>query len=262
MPIITLTTDLGLIDHYVSTVKAAIMRQLPDIKIVDITHQVPPFDLRHAAFVLRNSYNEFPKGSIHIIGVNTSFESNSPYIALYANNHYFIGCENGIFSLILDVKPDLIVELNVSQDSNNQNFPLKEVMANAACHIARGGTLELIGTPKSTFSTELSSFNATHDKNTIRGSIIHVDSYGNVITNIKKELFKQVSKLRKFSIHLGSRGHYTINKISQKYSDVPSGEALSLFMSTGQLQIAINAGSASSLMGLQRNDIIRIEFDD
>ena len=262
MPIITLTTDLGITDHYVGSVKAAILRQLADAKIVDITHQVPPFNIRHAAFVLRNCYQEFPQGTIHIVGVDAESKLDAPHIAIFANNHYFVGAENGIFSLILDVKPDKIVELNITQDSDNLTFPTKDVFVNAACHIARGGTLEVIGTPKPTFSVERSSFKATFDNNSIRGSIIHVDSYGNAITNIKEDLFKQVAKGRNFTIHLGNRGHYTINKIHKKYTDVPCGEALALFISTGQLEIAMNEGSASSLMGLHLNDIIRIEFDD
>ena len=104
MPIITLTTDLGITDHYVGSVKAAILRQLADAKIVDITHQVPPFNIRHAAFVLRNCYQEFPQGTIHIVGVDAESKLDAPHIAIFANNHYFIGAENGIFSLILGCK--------------------------------------------------------------------------------------------------------------------------------------------------------------
>ena len=262
MPIITLTTDLGITDHYVGTIKAAILRQLPEINIVDITHQVPPFNIRHAAFILRNCYQEFPQNTIHIIGVNSESNPNTPHLAVYANNHYFIGTESGIFSLILDVKPDKIIELNISQESNNINFPTKDIFVKAACHIARGGTLELIGKTKDNFSAERATFKATFNKNSIRGSVIHVDSYGNVITNITEELFKQISKERNFSIHIGNRNHYVLQKIHQKYTDVILGEAVALFISTGQLEIAINEGSASTLMGLDLNDIIRIEFYD
>ena len=262
MPIITLTTDLGITDHYLGAVKASILRQLPDAKIVDITNQVPSFNIRHAAFVLSNCYKEFPQGTIHIVGVDAESKLDAPHIAIFANNHYFVGAENGIFSLILDVKPDKIVELNITQDSDNLTFPTKDVFVKAACHIARGGTLELIGSPKPSFSVERSSFKATFDNVAIRGSIIHIDSYGNAITNIKEDLFKQVAKGRGFTIHLGNRGHYTINNLHKKFSEVPGGEVLALFISTGHLEIAMNEGSASSLMGLQLNDIIRIEFND
>jgi S-adenosyl-L-methionine hydrolase (adenosine-forming) len=260
MPIITLTTDLGITDHYVGAVKAAILRQLPEASVVDITHQIPAFNVRHAAFVLRNCYQEFPQGTIHIVGVDAEAKIEAPHIAIYANNHYFVGAENGIFSLILDVKPDKIVELNISQDSQNLTFPTKDIFVKAACHIARGGTLEVIGNLKENFSIERASFKATFDKDSIRGSVIHVDSYGNAITNIRKDLFKQVAKGRNFSIHVGNRDHYVIHKIHQKYTDVAGGEAVALFISTGQMEIAMNEGSASTLMGLHLNDIIRIEF--
>ena len=137
MPIITLTTDLGTTDHYVSAVKATILRQLDDANIVDISHDIPPFNIIHAAFVLRNVYLEFPQGSIHIIGVNAESNDDANHIAVFANGHYFIGTDNGIFSLLLDVKPDKIVEITATRDSDNENFPIKDVFAKTACHIAR-----------------------------------------------------------------------------------------------------------------------------
>jgi S-adenosyl-L-methionine hydrolase (adenosine-forming) len=262
MSIITLTTDLGNIDHYVATIKAAIFRQLPDTNIVDISHNVPPFNIRHAAFVVKNSYQEFPQGTIHIIGVNAESDSNAPHLAVYANGHYFIGAENGMFSLILDVKPDKIVELNLSKDSDNQNFPTKDVFAKAACHISRGGTLELIGKVKSNFDAQTSNLEAWFDKNVIKGGVMHIDNYGNAITNIKQELFNRVAKERRFSIYVGNREHYTITKIRRKYNQVELGEAVAIFISTKLLSISINQGSAAALMGLSLNDIIRIEFHD
>ena len=135
MPIITLTTDLGTVDHYVSAVKATILRQLDNANIVDISHDVPSFNIIHAAFVLKNVYQEFPAGSIHIIGVNAETNEDSSHLAVYANGHYFVGTDNGIFSLLLDLKPDKIIEITTTRDSDNENFPIKDVFAKAACHI-------------------------------------------------------------------------------------------------------------------------------
>ena len=260
MPIITLTTDLGTIDHYVSAVKATILRQLEDVKIVDISHNIPAFNIIHAAFVLKNVYQEFPAGSIHIIGVNTESNAESKHLAVYANGHYFIGNDNGVFSLLLDVKADKIVEITTSRESNNINFPIKDVFVKAACHIARGGTLEIIGSSINNFSNECAKLEALHERDSIRGSIIHIDHYGNAITNVSETLFKNVAKGRKYSINLGSKEHYSLSSIKKKYSEVPPGEAVALFISTGLLSIALNNGSASSLMGLQINDTVRIEF--
>ncbi|MDC3029910.1 SAM-dependent chlorinase/fluorinase [Flavobacteriales bacterium] len=260
MPIITLTTDLGTVDHYVSAVKATILRQLDNANIVDISHDIPSFNIIHAAFVLKNVYQEFPAGSVHIIGVNAESNDNNSHLAVYANGHYFVGTDNGIFSLLLDLKPDKIVEITTTRDSDNENFPVKDVFAKAACHIARGGTLEIIGTEIKMFSNEFAKLEALHDKNSIRGSIIHIDHYGNAITNISQRLFKDVAKARAYTINLGSKEHYSLNTIKRKYNEVQAGDAVALFISTDFLTISINNGSASSLMGLHINDTIRIEF--
>jgi S-adenosylmethionine hydrolase len=260
MPIITLTTDLGTVDHYVSAVKATILRQLDNANIVDISHDIPSFNIIHAAFVLKNVYLEFPPGSIHIIGVNAETNEDNSHLAVYANGHYFVGTDNGIFSLLLDLKPDKIVEITTTIDSDNENFPVKDVFAKAACHIARGGTLEIIGTEIKQFSKEFAKLEALHDKNSIRGSIIHIDHYGNAITNISQRLFKDVAKGRDFTINLGSKEHYSLNTIKRKYNEVQAGDAVALFISTDFLTISINNGSASSLMGLHINDTVRIEF--
>ena len=260
MPIITLTTDLGTVDHYVSAVKATILRQLDNANIVDISHDIPSFNIIHAAFVLKNVYQEFPAGSIHIIGVNAETNEDNSHLAVYANGHYFIGTDNGIFSLLLDLKPDKIVEITTNRDSDNENFPVKDVFTKAACHIARGGTLEIIGTEIKKFSKEFAKLEALHEKNSIRGSIIHIDHYGNAITNISQRLFKDVAKGREFTINLGSKEHYSLNTIKRKYNEVQAGDAVALFISTDFLTISINNGSASSLMGLHINDTVRIEF--
>ena len=260
MPIITLTTDLGTVDHYVSAVKATILRQLDNANIVDISHDIPSFNIIHAAFVLKNVYQEFPPGSIHIIGVNAETNEDNSHLAVYANGHYFVGTDNGIFSLLLDLKPDKIIEITTTRDSDNENFPVKDVFAKAACHIARGGTLEIIGTEIKQFSKEFAKLEALHDKNSIRGSIIHIDHYGNAITNISQRLFKDVAKGRAYTINLGSKEHYSLNTIKRKYNEVQAGDAVAIFISTDLLSISINNGSASSLMGLHINDTVRIEF--
>lgn len=262
MPIITLTTDLGLKDHYVGSIKASILRQLDSVNIVDISHSIPTFNIPHAAFVLKNVFKEFPPKSIHIIGVNTQTNHDSHHIAVFADDHYFIGTDNGIFSLLLDIEPDKIIQITTTSESDNSNFPLKDIFVKTACHIARGGTLELIGTPIEKFKVESSKFVALHEKNSIRGSIVHIDHFGNAITNIDKSLFNRVAKNRSFSIHLGRSEHYTLFEIKTKYNEVPLGDVLAMFTSTYHLSIGLNMGSAATLMGLEINDTVRIEFND
>ena len=146
MPIITLTTDLGLKDHYVASVKGEIRSQISEISIVDITHNIEAFNISQTVYVIRNCYKNFPKGSIHILGVDSELSIDNSHLAVFSDGHYFIGADNGIFSLLFDeLQPEKIVELNISQNSDSLTFPIKDVFVIAACHIARGGTLEIIG---------------------------------------------------------------------------------------------------------------------
>ena len=260
MAIITLTTDLGLVDNYVASVKGAILKEIPETTIVDITHEIPSFDLQKSAFVLRNCYQDFPEGTVHIIGVNSESDVDTPHIAILANGHYFIGADNGVFSLIFDNPPEKIVELTLSQDTDRITFPTKDVFAKAACHIARGGTLEVIGAERKELAVR-TAFRAVSENNIIRGIATYIDHYGNVITNISQGLFKDFGKGRSFKI-LFRNADYEIDVISPAYSSVVDGERVALFSSTGYIEIAINKANASKLFGINQGDIIRIEFYD
>jgi S-adenosylmethionine hydrolase len=266
MPIITLTSDMGLSDHYVSAVKGAIYSQLPQARIVDISHDISPFDISQAAFVLRNAYHHFPAGSIHIIGVNPEIDLHAGvmHVLVKHKKHYFIGADNGIYSLMFSRVPDEIYELNLTQAVDDLTFPTKDVFVPAACHIARGGTAEVIGRRKKEL-LQRSMFQPVIEPNAIRGSIIYIDSYGNAIANITRQLFREVGKGRAFRLLYGGRSE-AIREISDAYNNVSEGERLALFGSEGYLEIAINrgahgaGGSAHTLLGLRVNQSVRIEF--
>ena len=162
-----------------------------------------------------------------------------------------------IFSLIFEFPPEKVVELNLTQDTNLLTFPTKDVFVKAACHIARGGTLEVIGKPVESIN-EKHSFMAVIGSDSIRGSVVYIDSYGNVISNITERLFVEVGKGRSFTIMFRKRGD-EIHQISELYTDVAEGEKLALFGSTGMLEIAMNIGHAKNLLGFNENDIVNIE---
>lgn len=260
MPIITLTSDLGLKDYYVASIKGAILSQNPDVTIVDITHEIPPFDMSKASLVVRNCYRDFPAGTIHIIGVNSETDLDIPHVAIFENGHYFIGADNGIFSLIFDKVPEKIVELNISQETDNVTFPTRDVFVKAACHIARGGTLELIGKAKETIETK-SLFRAISENNSIRGMVSYIDHYGNLLSNISEQMFRTFGRGRRFVIYLRN-ANYEISEITNAYNTVPDGEKVAMFSSTGFIEIAVNKGNASKLFGVKESDLIRIEFYD
>lgn len=260
MAIITLTTDLGTKDSYLASVKGSIYSQLETAKIVDISNDISPFNIQQAAFVLRNCFKDFPLGTIHIISVDDELSINNEHLAVKANGHFFIGADNGLFSLLLnEVKPDKIVQLNISQQTNCMTFATKNIFVPAACHLARGGTMEIIGTEIQDFSNKRTELKAVIEKDMIRGAITYVDNYGNATTNISKEVFNSVQKGRNFSILFG-REDEQISTISTKYKEVPPSEKLALFGENDLLQIAINQGKANKLLGLNLHEIIRIEF--
>ena len=145
MAIITLTTDFGEKDHFAGAIKGAIHSELDEIKIVDISHSVSPFNISEAAYIIQNAYSSFPKGTIHLIGIDSELSPENKHIAVKLDDHYFICANNGIMSMICaEISAEKIVEINI-HDRVETNFPVLDIFVKVACHIARGGTLDVIG---------------------------------------------------------------------------------------------------------------------
>lgn len=256
MAIITLTTDFGLKDHYVGSVKGAILKQLPTASIIDISHQIEKFNIQDAAFILKETYPDFPKNTVHIIGLLTEFRNTGGYVAVENNGHFFIGADNGIFSLLFEETPEKIIEIPVDP-KQNLSFPVRDIFVPFACMLANEVNIETIGKPKQNLLQRL-PFRATSMGNIIRGSIVFVDSYGNVITNIDRKLFEQIGKGQKFIIELARSNQ--IERLSSEYNEVAEGEILALFNASNHLEIAMRNGKISSMLNLKLNDSITIRF--
>ena len=275
MPIITLTTDFGTKDHFVGAVKGAIYSTIPEAKIVDISHQISPFNITETAYVLKNAYKNFPAGTIHIVGVDSELNQDSKHIAMLLNGHYFVCPDNGLISMIAsETNPTRMVEINI-HDRLESSFSVLDVFVQVAAHITRGGTLEVIGKPLENYKRifEMQP-NISSDQSVISGNVIYIDNYGNVISNISEKLFKEVGKGRNFKL-IASR--YSFTKINHKYCDIvdfkkdahlrqSDGSKLAIFNSSGFIEIAIyksnltTVGGASSLLGLNYRDSITVEF--
>ena len=262
--IITLTTDFGEKDHFAGAVKGALYSELETIRIVDISHCISPFHISEAAYIIQNAYKSFPPGSIHIIGIDSELNPENKHIAVYLDNHYFICANNGIISMLTsEIKPEKIVEINV-HDNIESNFPVLDVFVKVACHIARGGTLEVIGKPISKIKQLTGIKPVVNPENSqIIGNVIYIDNYGNVISNINKVLFEKIGKGRSFTIQARS---IKFSKVYNRYSDfinfdnpknkrVEDGKKLALWNSSNYLELSIyksnpkTVGSASSLFG-------------
>ncbi|TVQ06722.1 MAG: hypothetical protein EA361_19255 [Bacteroidetes bacterium] len=259
MTIITLISDWGMNSHYQAAVKGSILRQIPDAQIVDITHTLRPFDIMNCSFILGNSYPDFPKGTIHIIGVNTEASTKTPHIVVKYNDMFFIGSDNGVMSLLFDDKPFESIELDIMQDSDYFTFSSRDVFVKAAAMIASGKTLNELGNSHKTLN-RMYAFNPVITENKIEGKVIFIDDYENVFVNIDHETFKKTGRGRPYTINFRVPG-YAIRTLHTSYSDVAEGERLALFGSTGFLEIAMNKGKASSLLGLGLTDTVSILFD-
>ena len=258
MAIITLTSDWGIKDHYSGAVKGAILRILPDAQIVDVSHNIPAFDLNQAAFIIRNVYPNFPEGTIHILAINTEAAVDTPHTMVFNHGHYFIGADNGIFSLLFDDKPGKIIELDVIQDSDYFTFSARDVFVKVACHIASGKPLENLGFPKNNLLQKM-ALQPVIQGDLIKGKVIYIDNYENVFINITEALFKSSVKNRKFAITFRSL-NYRITEISKSYKDVSQGEMLALFSTSGFIEISIREGKASSLLGLKMDQLVTVEI--
>ncbi|MFI8378150.1 S-adenosyl-l-methionine hydroxide adenosyltransferase family protein [Leeuwenhoekiella sp. NPDC079379] len=276
MPIITLTTDFGLKDHFAGAVKGAIYTEMADAKIVDISHNISPFHITEAAYIIQNAYRNFPEGTIHIIGIDSEQTPENKHIAVKLDGHFFICANNGIMSMITrTIVPEELVEINI-HDRIKTNFTELDVFVQVACHIARGGTLGVIGKPIKEIRAITGLMPViNNEQKQIIGNVIYVDNYGNVITNITRRLFDEVGKSRAFTIQ-ARRAHF--KKIYDKYSDAinfdiektkreEDGKKIALFNSSGYLELAIyksnpsTVGSASTLFGLDYRDTITVIFE-
>ncbi len=259
-PIITLTTDLGYGDYYLSMIKAKICSQHTDCQIIDVSHEIDKFNLAEAAFVLKSVMPNFPKGTIHIIGVSTGAVDEGRHLVFSYLNQFIITADNGFFSLIADHHPDMVIELNIKLDTDEVNFPTRDLYAPAAALLARGVTLEVIGSQITDYQRKAMLQPVIGD-GYIKGAVTYNDNYGNAISNISKELFVKIGKGRGFIIGFVQQG-YDLNLINKRYSDASEGNRLALFNSAGLLEISINNGSASNLLGLEKGETIIISFDD
>ena len=275
MAIITLTTDFGRKDYFVAAIKGRILSEVSNTTVVDISHDLSPFDIHECAYILKNSYPEFPTGTIHIIGMDSEVSPENQHIITQLEGHYFISANNGVPSLIAnDLIPEKLLEIDIPNTLPSA-FPELDVFTKVACHLARSGKPEVVGKPFKQLK-EVKDFvpRITNDGNTIVGNVIYVDHYGNVVTNIQKSLFEAYRNGRQFEILARTA---TLGSVHESYNQIidytlpknqrkgPS-DFLALFNSAGYLELAIyksdlkTVGGAASLIGLNYRDTITVNF--
>lgn len=272
MSIITLTTDYGLKDHFVGSLKGKIVSEFPEATIIDISHNIDAFNVAEAAYIIGAAYSSFPKGTVHLIGVDIELNTENQHIAMQWNDQYFVCADNGILSMLIQrIVPQKLVTITIHDRLSSDATDL-DVFVKVACHLAKGGLPNVIGKEIKALK-DVTELQAVVHENQIKGYVIYIDHFGNVVTNISRKMFVDTGKGRPYSIQVKNQ---TIKTILPKYSDVAvsdkyplkyyEGEKLAIFNEAGFLEIALfrsnpeTVGSAASLLGLNYRDVITIEF--
>jgi len=272
MSIITLTTDYGVKDHFVGALKGKLLSEFREATIIDISHDIDPFNVAEAAYIIGAAYNSFPKGTVHLIGVDIELNIENQHIAMQWNDQYFICADNGILSMLIQkIMPQKLVAINIHDRLPSDATDL-DVFVKVACHLAKGGLPNVIGKEIKTIK-EVTELQALTQDNQIKGNVIYIDHFGNVVTNISKKLFLEMGKGRPYEVKFKGQ---SIKTILPKYSDIGisssyplkdyEGQKLAIFNEAGFLEIAIfrsnpeTVGAAASLLGLSYRDGVTIEF--
>jgi len=238
MPLLTLTSDIGNQDYLVGAAKAQLLKINPDFRIIDISHNIPPFNYPHTAYVCRNAIKSFPVYTYHLILVNL-FELKPEQILLaFHNEQYFLCADNGLLTMILEERPELVIGIPLDKTDIKNTLYFIKVMANIVNKLANGEAIQDIGTADVEYI----------EKKPLKP--MFSDNFENVIVNITRTQFEEQRKGRHFKIVF--KRDEVIESISESYADVVEGEKLALFNSAGYLEIAINKGNAAGLFGLKR----------
>jgi len=253
MPVITLTTEWKPDDIYYGIIKGKLSSKSPGTFIIDNAGNIPSFNISHASFIIRNTYNNYPKGSVHIICVHSEARKDQDYLIVRARDHFFIGTDNGIFNLILNSEPEEVIKLDHADTTDEL-----EIFAKAASDLIAGKKPSELGKTVNSLSERV-PLRATIDKDVIIGSIIFIDSYGNAVSNITREVFYRVFDNKAYRILIQSNKNYT-DQISLRYSDVPVGEMLARFNQLDLLEISINGADVSELLSLSVGSVLRVDL--
>ncbi len=274
MAVITFTSDYGLVDHRVAAVKGAILKLKEELTIVDISHQIQAYNLLQTAYIVRNAYSFFPKGTVHIISVDSFYTKERKCILYKADDHYFIAADNGLLSLIFyDIKPEEVYEITFNNRFDDEvRFTSTDIFAPVAVHLQNGGLPEVIGRkfkdPKQ-LSFPRAVFNESEKM--LIGEIMYIDNFGNVVSNISKKNFEKSSI--GFKSFIVKFRNLALSRIHDQYTDLVNdwnkeqefhGKAAAVFNDAGLLELTIYKGNgesgAKTLFGLQVGESIYIQF--
>lgn len=257
MPVVTLTSDIGTADYQIPAVKGVLLGAHEQLNIIDITHSIRPFHYIDAAYVIENCFRDFPKGTIHIIGVEGDFLRKKEWLFAKLENHYFFTKNNGLLSLISNQEPEWVYQINI-ESKQQLKFPMRNLLANAAVKFLKGAKPESLGSPVDNL-VKRRLMQPSIGSNTITGVIIKITPYSNAITNIHRKDFESFTGFKSCHIHYNKMDFF--DKIHNSYHDMPEGVAGCFFGFNGYLELGIHGGNAKNLLSFTEGKNIRIEFE-
>lgn len=259
-PWVTFTTDFGLSDYYVPAMKAVVLSVREDLRLFDLTHDLQPQDLLGAAWVLKNSAFLFPEGTVHMAVVDPGVGTDRKAVVVYDRGQYFVGPDNGMFTLVTAGGNPVIRELNNPRfwrcADPSPTFHGRDIFAPVAAHLASGADFEELGTPL----LQLQDYRwaqATTDRHGIHGWVVHTDRFGNLITNITRAQIEALQTTDPLRIYVGT---HILRGIMRTYATVPDGEPLAIIGSSDVLEIAVNKGNASELLGVPQGAQVSVLY--
>lgn len=255
--VITLTTDFGVQDHYVGVMKAVLLSIAPAARLIDISHDIPPQDIMAGAWVVRNSAMLFPPQSVHLVVVDPGVGTTRKPVAMRIRDQFFVGPDNGIFSLIADQydhEAFILTNRKYWRPETSKTFHGRDIFSPVAAHLASGVPIENLGEPLDKLATYRWAVPIS-DKDGIQGWIVHIDRFGNLISNIPEKMIREAGQHSRIKIYVGNT---ILNEIVDTFGSVPDGEPAAYIGSSGVLEIAINKGDAREMLGVEKGAQISI----
>ncbi len=255
--IITLTTDFGLADPFVGIMKGVILGIAPNVRLVDVTHEIPSYDILEAAFLLDTAYRYFPPGTIHVIVVDPGVGSARRPIVAAANGHIFVTPDNGVLSFVLAAESKApppavywITNNTLFLNAVSQTFHGRDIFAPVAAHLARGTPIESVGPRIADFTWKSPPKPSVRDGKLV-GKVLRIDKFGNIITNLRRQDLPA-----EFTIHVAS---LVITRLCSNFSEADPGECFAIEGSTGYIELALKQSSAAAALKVRRGAEIEVE---
>ncbi|HEY4089026.1 MAG TPA: SAM-dependent chlorinase/fluorinase [Bryobacteraceae bacterium] len=250
-PIITLLTDFGTSDHYVAAMKGVILGICPEAEIIDITHDITPYAIAEGAYTLSQAWRCFPKGTTHLAVVDPGVGTERRAILAEADGHRFVAPDNGLLSFILSEAPGASVrELSKPRyfrDSVSSTFHGRDIFAPVSAHVARGIDPKRLGNVINDTAFETFAAIFQEDSGQYVGSVLKIDRFGNVITNLEAKKFSRIA-IEPFRIRVGSK---TVSTFHPTFGEARRGEIFALFGSSGFIELAVNQSDAAKRLGVK-----------